>query len=52
MSETAKRLAWLGRAWTRLPSLYDIDGPEDLPRLDAHPVLGPVLATLSHVSPS
>lgn len=52
MSETAKRLAWLGRAWTRLPNLYDIDGPEDLPRLEAHPVLGPVLATLSHVSPS
>lgn len=52
MKETAGRLAALGRAWTRLPTLYDIDGPEDLPRLEDHPVLGPALATLSHVSPS
>jgi rSAM/selenodomain-associated transferase 1 len=52
MKETAGRLAALGRVWTRLPSLYDIDGPEDLPRLVDHPVLGPALATLSHVSPS
>ena len=52
MSETAKRLAGLGRTWTRLPSLYDIDGPEDLPRLEDHPALGPALAALSHVSPS
>ncbi len=52
MKETAGRLAELGRAWTRLPTLYDIDGPEDLPRLEEHPVLGPALATLSHVSPS
>ena len=52
MKETAGRLAKLGRAWTRLPSLYDIDGPDDLPRLEAHPVLGPALAALSHVSPS
>ena len=52
MDETARRLAELGRAWTRLPSLYDIDGPEDLPRLEDHPVLGPTLAALSYVSPS
>lgn len=52
MKDTAGRLARLGRTWTRLPSLYDIDGPEDLPRLETHPVLGPVLASLSHVSPS
>ena len=52
MKETAGRLADLGRVWTRLPSLYDIDGPEDLPRLEAHPVLGRALAALSHVSPS
>ena len=52
MKETAGRLAELGRVWTRLPSLYDIDGPEDLPRLEDHPVLGPALATLGHVSPS
>jgi rSAM/selenodomain-associated transferase 1 len=52
MKETAGRLAELGRAWTRLPTLYDIDGPEDLPRLEDHPVLGPALAALSHVSPS
>jgi len=52
MKETAGRLAELGRVWTRLPSLYDIDGPEDLPRLEDHPVLGPALAALSHVSPS
>ena len=52
MAETAKRLTGLGRAWTRLPSLYDIDGPEDLPRLEDHPVLSPALAALSHVSAS
>jgi len=52
MKETAGRLAELGRVWMRLPGLYDIDGPEDLPRLEAHPVLGPTLAALSHVSPS
>ena len=52
MGETAKRLAELGRTWTRLPTLYDIDGPEDLPRLEAHPVLSSALAGLSHVSPS
>ena len=52
MEETARRLAQLGRAWTRLPMLYDIDDPEDLPRLEGHPVFGPALATLSHVSPS
>ena len=52
MEETARRLAQLGRAWTRLPMLYDIDDPEDLPRLEDHPVLGPALAALSHVSPS
>jgi glycosyltransferase A (GT-A) superfamily protein (DUF2064 family) len=52
MDETARRLAELGRAWTRLPSLYDIDGPEDLPRLEDHPVLGPTLAAVSDVSPS
>jgi rSAM/selenodomain-associated transferase 1 len=52
MKETAGRLAELGRVWTRLPSLYDIDGPEDLPRLEDHPVLGPALAALGHVSPS
>ena len=52
MKETAGRLADLGRVWTRLPSLYDIDGPEDLPRLEAHPVLGRAIAALSHVSPS
>lgn len=52
MKETAGRLAELGRVWTRLQGLYDIDGPEDLPRLEDHPVLGPALETLGHVSPS
>lgn len=52
MNETAGRLAELGRVWARLPSLYDIDGPEDLPRLEDHPVLGPALAAVSHVSSS
>ena len=52
MDETARRLAELGRTWTRLPSLYDIDSPEDLPRLEDHPVLGPTLAAVSDVSPS
>ena len=44
----------LSRAWTSVdppPSLYDIDGPEDLPRLEDHPVLGPTLAAVSDVSP-
>ena len=51
-SETVRRLEMLGRRWVRLPELFDIDGPEDLPRLRAHPQLGAALEGLGDVSPS
>lgn len=35
MDETAARLAAAGVRWTRLEALWDVDAPEDLPRLAA-----------------
>jgi glycosyltransferase A (GT-A) superfamily protein (DUF2064 family) len=51
-AETVRRLETLGRAWVRLPELFDIDGPEDLPRLRTHPQLSAALKGLGDVSPS
>ena len=33
MEETRRRIAALGLAWQELPPLWDVDRPQDLPRL-------------------